>query len=288
MAVSYQKRLEQYRDARQDVRQVNGVYTTNDLNSPATRFNVIANNKQLNYTGGSGSSSYDNVGTASYTSSNNNQDRYNELLRQRTEMLASKGYDAKGNPINGGYDTSKNVYVSTYQQPDAIRNYDWGDGSEYLSPDNPMVRPVFYENEFSPDRTMSIASDVYNQYYAPIVQEQQEATTQAYRDSAAEAAATAGAAGMATGSRGAVQLANQANREATAANLQYQQQMQLQAFQDTLNARSLELQNKELDYQNAWQEVSQYGYVVTENTGNLLGIQPRTTTNNICIQTSNV
>ena len=79
---------------------------------------------------------------------------------------------------------------------------------------------------------------------------------------------------MATGSRGSVQLQNQANREAQEANLAYQQQQQLQAFQDTLNARQLELQNKVADYENAWQEVQQYGYVVTEKTGQLLGIVP--------------
>ena len=221
------------------------------------------------------------TGTASGTlvSSNNttrdNQARYNEILQQRNETLARLGYDSKGNPVNGGTNTSSNVYVQpTYTQPYAIRDYDWGDGSQYLTPDNPLVRPVVYQNEFSPDSTMSIASDIYNQYYAPIVQQQQQQTTQQYRNAAQESAATAGAAGMATGSRGAVQLVNQANREATAANLQYQQQMQLQAFQDTLNARQLELDNKIQDYQNAWQEVSQYGYVVTENTGNLLGIQP--------------
>lgn len=217
-----------------------------------------------------------NTTTQRSTSSNtsSSQDRYNEILQQRNETLARLGYDNKGNPINNN-GTGNNVYVqSSYQQPYAMRNYDWGDGSEYLTPDNPLVRPVVYENEFSPSSTMSMASDIYNEYYAPIVAEQQKQTTQEYRNTAQEAAATAGAAGMATGSRGAVQLANQANREATAANLQYQQQMQLQAFQDTLNARQLELENKIQDYQNAWEEVSQYGYVVTENTGNLLGIQP--------------
>ena len=201
-----------------------------------------------------------------------NQNRYNEILNQRNEMLKNIGYSDSNNYTTVG----NNVYVGnpTYQQPDAIRDYGWGDGSQYLTPDNPLVRPVVYNNEFSPESTMSIANDVYNEYYAPIVEEQQKQTTQAYRNTAQESAAVAGAAGMATGSRGAVQLANQANREATAANLQYQQQMQLQAFQDTLDARNLELQNKIQDYQNAWQEVSQYGYVVTENTGNLLGIQP--------------
>lgn len=229
---------------------------------------------QGNYRGAPTQKTNDTPTPISTSTTTSNQDRYNEILKQRNDTLARLGYDNKGNPINNT-GTSSNVYVnSSYQQPAAIRNYDWGDGSEYLTPDNPLVRPVVYENEFSPSSTMSMASDIYNEYYAPIVAEQQKQTTQEYRNTAQEAAATAGAAGMATGSRGAVQLANQANREATAVNLQYQQQMQLQAFQDTLNARQLELENKIQDYQNAWQEVTQYGYVVTENTGNLLGIQP--------------
>lgn len=229
---------------------------------------------QGNYRGAPTQKTNDTPTPISTSTTTSNQDRYNEILKQRNDTLARLGYDNKGNPINNT-GTSSNVYVnSSYQQPYAMRNYDWGDGSEYLTPDNPLVRPVVYENEFSPSSTMSMASDIYNEYYAPIVAEQQKQTTQEYRNTAQESAAVAGAAGMATGSRGAVQLANQANREATAANLQYQQQMQLQAFQDTLNARQLELENKIQDYQNAWQEVSQYGYVVTENTGNLLGIQP--------------
>lgn len=207
-------------------------------------------------------------GTQQYVNPNASQQE------QMHQWLREHGYDDNGNPI-GGSSSSSSVNVPTYTQPQAqYRSYDWGDGSQYLTPDNPLVRPVVYNNEFSPESTMSIASDVYNEYYSPIVQEQQRQNTQAYRNAAQEATAVAGAAGMATGSRGAIQLANQANREAQQTNLQYQQQMQLQAFQDTIDARSLELQNKIQDYQNAWEEVSQYGYVVTEETGALLGIQP--------------
>lgn len=203
------------------------------------------------------------------------QDEYNRILNLRNEMLASKGYDSKGNPINNNNNTAATSYpVPTYQQPNAIREYNWGDGSEYLQPDNPLVRPVVYENEFSPESTIGIAQDVYNQYYDPIVKQQQQQVIQQYNDTAARSSAMMGAYGMSTGSSGAVQLRNQANREAAQTNLAYQQQMQLQAFQDTLNARQLELNNKIQDYQNAWEEVSQYGYVVTENTGNLLGIEP--------------
>lgn len=207
-------------------------------------------------------------GTQQYVNPNASQQE------QMHQWLREHGYDDNGNPV-GGSSSSSSVNVPNYTQPQAqYRSYDWGDGSQYLTPDNPLVRPVVYNNEFSPESTMSIASDVYNEYYSPIVQEQQRQNTQAYRNAAQEAAAVAGAAGMATGSRGAIQLANQANREAQQTNLQYQQQMQLQAFQDTIDARSLELQNKIQDYQNAWEEVSQYGYVVTEETGALLGIQP--------------
>lgn len=189
---------------------------------------------------------------------------------QMHQWLKDHGYD-DGNYIGG----SSSVNTPVYNKPQSnLSQYDWGDGSEYLTPDNPLVRPVVYENEFSPESTMSIASDVYNKYYADMVAEQQRQNTQNYRNAAQEASAVAGAAGMATGSRGAIQLANQANREAQQINLQYQQQMQLQAFQETLDARNLELQNKIQDYQNAWEEVSQYGYVVTEGTGALLGIQP--------------
>lgn len=267
MATRYNQILKRRQDTVTGAVQPSGTYTTtsDNLGSPATRWNVIAGNKSLNVVDSGGRSNQ------IISTPNNSQDRYNEILNQRNQFLASRGYDNKGNPISS---TSSAVTTPTYEQPYAIRNYDWGDGSQYLTPDNPLVRPVVYQNEFSPESTMSIANDVYNEYYAPIVSEQQRQTTQEYRNTAEEAAATAGAAGMATGSRGAVQLMNQANREATAANLQYQQQMQLQAFQDTLNARQLELENKIQDYQNAWQEVSQYGYVVTENTGNLLGIEP--------------
>lgn len=191
---------------------------------------------------------------------------------QMHQWLLDNGYDYYGNPVGN---TSSSVNTPVYSKPQSnLSQYDWGDGSEYLTPDNPLVRPVVYENEFSPESTMSIASDVYNKYYADMVAEQQRQNTQNYRNTAQEASAVAGAAGMATGSRGAIQLANQANREAQQTNLQYQQQMQLQAFQETLDARNLELQNKIQDYQNAWEEVSQYGYVVTEATGALLGIQP--------------
>lgn len=273
MATRYNQILKRNRDKITGAVQPSGVYTTtaDNLGSPATRWNVIAGNKALNVVDGGS-----NVVTSSNRNTQtDNQNRYTDLLNSREARdawLAARGYDSNGYPLNSS--TTNVTATPTYEQPYAMRNYDWGDGSQYLTPDNPLVRPVVYQNEFSPESTMSIASDVYNEYYAPIVDEQQRQTTQEYRNTAEEAAATAGAAGMATGSRGAVQLMNQANREATAANLQYQQQMQLQAFQDTLNARQLELENKIQDYQNAWQEVSQYGYVVTENTGNLLGIEP--------------
>lgn len=202
------------------------------------------------------------------------QQTYDPNASQQEQMhqwLKDHGYDDDGNYIGG----SSSVNTPVYNRPQVdTSQYDWGDGSQYLTPDNPLVRPVVYENEFSPESTMSIASDVYNKYYADMVAEQQRQNTQNYRNAAQEASAVAGAAGMATGSRGAIQLANQANREAQQTNLQYQQQMQLQAFQETLDARNLELQNKIQDYQNAWEEVSQYGYVVTEATGALLGIQP--------------
>lgn len=239
--------------------------TSDQISDPSTIYGVVAGNKLLNIQDSSTSVS---KGTPIYNDTSSN---FNDMLNNREQWLADRGYDINGYPLNN---SSSNMASGSYNKPSAIGDYNWGDGSQYLTPDNPLVRPVVYNNEFSPASTMSIASDVYNEYYSPIVQEQQRQTTQAYRDSAEEATAVAGAAGMATGSRGAIQLANQANREATAANLQYQQQMQLQAFQDTLNARQLELENKIQDYQNAWQEVSQYGYVVTENTGNLLGIQP--------------
>lgn len=269
MATRYNQVLKRNKDRLTGAVQPSGVYTTtaDNLGSPATRWNVIAGNKALNVV--------DSDTSRTSVSNTSNQDRYTDLLNNRDARdawLAARGYDSNGYPLNSS--TTNVTATPTYEQPYAMRNYDWGDGSQYLTPDNPLVRPVVYQNEFSPESTMSIASDVYNEYYAPIVNEQQRQTTQEYRNTAEEAAATAGAAGMATGSRGAVQLMNQANREATAANLQYQQQMQLQAFQDTLNARQLELENKIQDYQNAWQEVSQYGYVVTENTGNLLGIEP--------------
>lgn len=211
---------------------------------------------------------------------------------QMYQWLANNGYPS------GGGSSYSNVRVPKYTQPQAkYRNYDWSDGSQYLTPDNPLVQPVVYNNEFSPESTMSIASDVYNEYYAPIVQQQQQANTQAYRNTAQESAAIAGASGMPTGSRGAIQAANQANREAQQSNLLYQQQMQLQAFQNTIDARNLELQNKIQDYQNAWEEVSQYGYVVTDRTGELLGIQPgqqlttlnyKTTMSNIAANVANI
>lgn len=232
------------------------------------------------------------------------EDRFNESVRLRNEMLQSMGYDPNnvaGIPSGGSSGSSSTTIVGgngNYTQPNAqYRNYDWGDGSNYLNPDNPLVQPVIYNNEFSPASTTSMANDIYNQYYAGIVEQQQNKNTQAYRDTAAQAAATAGAAGMATGSRGSVQLQNQANREAQEANLAYQQQMQLQAFQDTLNARQLELQNKIADYENAWMEVQQYGYVVSEKTGQLLGIQPgqqltsldfKETMSNIAVNVANI
>lgn len=155
-----------------------------------------------------------------------------------------------------------------------ISQYKWDTGANLLAPDSPLIQSVNYNNEFSPENTSAMANNIYNEYYAPLVQQQQKLNTQAYRDAAATATAQAGAAGMATGSRGSIQAMNQANREAQDANLTYQMQQQVQAFQDTLNARNLELQNKIQDYANAWEEVSQYGYVVTEKTGQLLGIQP--------------
>ena len=182
-----------------------------------------------------------------------NQEKYNRILQERNAMLASKGLDSKGNPINGGGTSAPSNTITntatpvstpapTYTKPDVMTyDYNWGDGSDLLTPDNPLVRPVVYENEFSPDSTTNIATDLYNKYYAPIVQEQQRQTTQQYNDAAVRSSAMMGAYGMSTGSSGAVQLRNQATREATAANLQYQQQMQLQAVQDTIDMRNLEL-----------------------------------------------
>lgn len=155
-----------------------------------------------------------------------------------------------------------------------LKNYNWGNGSQYLAPDNPLTQDVVYNNEFSPEVTAQMSDAIYNKYYAPIVEQQQRINTQAYRNSAQTATAQAGAAGMATGSRGAIQAMNQANREAQDANLAYQQQQQIQAFKDTIDARNLELQNKIEDYSNAWEEIAKYGYVVSEKTGQLLGIQP--------------
>lgn len=157
---------------------------------------------------------------------------------------------------------------------DILRNYNWNTGSQYLQPDNPLTQPVQYDNEFSPETTAQMSNAIYNQYYAPLVAQQQKLNTQAYRDEAQTATAQAGAAGMATGSRGATQAMAQANREAQEANLTYQLQQQQQAFKDTIDARKTELENKRLDYENAWAEIAKYGYVVTDKTGQLLGIQP--------------
>lgn len=157
---------------------------------------------------------------------------------------------------------------------EVLRNYNWNTGSQYLQPDNPLIQPVQYNNEFSPETTAQMSNAIYNQYYAPLVEQQQKLNTQAYRDAAQTATAQAGAAGMATGSRGAIQAMAQANREAQESNLTYQLQQQQQAFKDTLDARKTELENKKLDYENAWEEIAKYGYVVTDKTGQLLGIQP--------------
>lgn len=241
-----------------------------------------------------------------------NEERFNESVRLRNEMLKNLGIDPNNianmgvsngavtpvfNNAGGSYSTIMSGSGS-YTQPTAqYRNYNWDDGSSNLAPDNPLIQPVVYNNEFSPASTANMANDIYNKYYAGIVEQQQNKNTQAYRDTAQQSAATAGVAGMATGSRGAVQLQNQANREAQEANLAYQQQMQLQAFQDTINARQLELQNKIADYENAWAEVQQYGYVVTEKTGQLLGIQPgqqlttldfKNTMSNIAVNVANI
>lgn len=150
-------------------------------------------------------------------------------------------------------------------------NYDWDTGASMLSGfgnEAPTTRNVVYNNEFSPESTMSMANDIYNQYYAPMVQQQQEMNTRDYQRAANRSIESV------ENDRAQIQLQNQAARESTAANTLYQQQQQATAFQQTLDARNLELQNKIQDYQNAWQEVSTYGYVVTDNTANLLGIDP--------------
>lgn len=150
-------------------------------------------------------------------------------------------------------------------------NYDWDTGANMLSgfgAENPSTRQVLYNNEFSVDSTMSRANDVYNEYYAPRVQQQQAQNETTYQRN------TNRAIDNVTNDRAAIQLQNQNARDVAAANTAYQQQQQIQAFQDTINARQLELNNKIQDYSNAWQEVSTYGYVVTENTANLLGIDP--------------
>ena len=146
--------------------------------------------------------------------------------------------------------------------------YNWDTGAGYLTPDSPMVRPVAYQNEFSPATTASMANDIYNQYYAPYVQEQQAQNIREYQRSANRQIENV------KSDRAAAQLQAQATREATAANTLLQQEQYLAAFSKTLDARKVELDNKIQDFNNAWQEVSTYGYVVTEGTANILGIAP--------------
>lgn len=201
--------------------------------------------------------------------------RYADSVAQRNQFLQSQGYDITGTPVSVPSTSGSGSSGGNYTQP--VRNvgdYNWDDGSSLLTPDNPLIQPVVYNNEFSPQSTMLTANDIYGEYYAPIVEQQQAKNTKAYNDAAVRASAQMGAYGMSSGSAGAQQLRMQATREAEETNLAYQQQMQLQAFQDTINARELELQNKIQDYQNAWQEVAMYGYVVTDGAGKLLGIQP--------------
>ena len=197
-------------------------------------------------------------------------------------MTGVRGVLVPDTPISGVISGVRGATTSTQQeQPstvtpisDILKNYNWSTGNQYLTPDSPLVQPVQYNNEFSPEITAEMSNAIYNQYYAPLVAQQQKLNTQAYRDAAQTATAQAGAAGMATGSRGAIQAMNQANREAQDTNLTYQLQQQQQAFQDTINARKIELDNKVEDYKNAWEEVAKYGYVVSDKTGQLLGIQP--------------
>lgn len=159
-------------------------------------------------------------------------------------------------------------------------SYGWDTGATLLAGygnEAPSTRNIVYNNEFSPESTMSMANDIYNEYYAPMVQQQQEMNTRDYQRAANRSIASV------ESDRAQIQLQNQAAREATAANTLYQQQQQAAAFQQTLDARNLELQNKIQDYENAWEEVATYGYVVTENTANLLGIDPRSTAYNTSI-----
>lgn len=236
---------------------------------------TISNNQTVK--NGANIPSFDYIASAT----NKKGDTYGYRARQQPDNIASSVARGALTGVQGAINkaqTDANIVgaVGSTLTPisELLKNYTWGNGSQYLTPDNPLTQDVVYNNEFSPETTAQMSDAIYNQYYAPLVAQQQKLTTQAYRDAAQTATAQAGAAGMATGSRGAVQAMSQANRDAQNANLTYQLQQQVQAFQDTINARKIELENKTEDYKNAWEEVAKYGYVVSDKTGQLLGIQP--------------
>ena len=184
--------------------------------------------------------------------------------------LPSQDYIQDTLPTYNNINSAPTLSPISYN-PTNPSSYGWDTGASLLAGygnEAPSTRNVVYNNEFSPESTMSLANDIYNEYYAPMVQQQQEMNTRDYQRAANRSIASV------ESDRAQIQLQNQAAREATAANTLYQQQQQAAAFQQTIDARNLELQNKIQDYENAWQEVSTYGYVVTENTANLLGIDP--------------
>ena len=193
--------------------------------------------------------------------------------------LPSQDYIQDTLPTYNNINSTPTLSPISYTPTDPS-SYGWDTGASLLSGygnETPSTRNVLYSNEFSPESTMSLANDIYNEYYAPMVQQQQEINTRDYQRAANRSIASV------ESDRAQIQLQNQAAREATAANTLYQQQQQAAAFQQTLDARNLELQNKIQDYENAWEEVATYGYVVTENTANLLGIDPRSTAYNTSI-----
>lgn len=227
-----------------------------------------------------------------FANNNNNISTLNSAITNNTYYRpnSSNTYNSRapyGNDSGGGRgnyaDSSIPTFNITYEPPASPTlspisynptdpsSYGWDTGATLLAGygnEAPSTRNIVYNNEFSPESTMSMANDIYNEYYAPMVQQQQEMNTRDYQRAANRSIASV------ESDRAQIQLQNQAAREATAANTLYQQQQQAAAFQQTLDARNLELQNKIQDYENAWEEVATYGYVVTENTANLLGIDP--------------
>lgn len=210
-----------------------------------------------------------------YTSNNQPASWNNSVVNN----LPTQDYIQDNLPTYTNIDSSPTLTPISYNPTDPS-SYGWDTGATLLAGygnEAPSTRNIVYNNEFSPESTMSMANDIYNEYYAPMVQQQQEMNTRDYQRAANRSIASV------ESDRAQIQLQNQAAREATAANTLYQQQQQAAAFQQTLDARNLELQNKIQDYENAWEEVATYGYVVTENTANLLGIDPRSTAYNTSI-----